>query len=265
MGVFRDLMDQELELRGYSLNTRHDYLNRVHAFVRFCRRPPDQLTLEDIHRYQLSLSHERKVSWSYFNQTVCALRFFYLTVLKKDWDVKHIPFQREGRRIPLVLSREEVRAVLQAVPNLKHRTIFTIQYAAGLRIGEAVHLKVTDIDSQRMVIRVEEGKGGKARYVMLSEHLLTLLREYWKVARPRSWLFPGQGPDRPLVTATLTVVFRKACLVAGISKKATPHTLRHSFATHLMEAGANLRTIQVLLGHSRLSSTAVYYDQRSIM
>jgi site-specific recombinase XerD len=258
MGKFRDLMDRDLQIRGYSPATRSVYLRCVRHFVRFCRRPADQTTLEDLHRYQLHLTQDRKVGWSTFNQAVCALRFFFRTTLRKPWDVAMIPYRKTGRRLPEVFSQEEVLALLAATANPKHRAILTTIYAGGLRTSEALHLRVTDIDSSRMAIRIEQGKGRKDRYVMLSKDLLVLLRAYWLLDRPNSWLFPGRRHDVPLSRRAVWQAFHAAKQAAGITKRVTVHSLRHSFATHLLENGANLRVIQMLLGHRSLRTTEIY-------
>ena len=193
-----------------------------------------------------------------FNQSVGALRFFYGVTLHKSWDIGRIPYQKTRRKLPVVLSQQEVAAILDALTNLKHRAILATVYAAGLRVSEVVALRVSDIDSQRMMLRIEQGKGRKDRYGMLSERLLTVLREYWKSTRPQDWLFPGQTPPRHLTRSSVERVFHKAREAAGITKKVSVHTLRHSFATHLLESGVNLRKIQILLGHTSLRSTQVY-------
>ena len=258
MGKFRELMERDMEIRGFSPHTKQCYLGRLKDFVRHFMRPPDQLTIEDIHRYQLHLTRDRKVSWSVFNQVVAALRFFYGVTLQKDWDIKRIPYQRTGRKLPLVLSPEEVSGVLEALTNLKHRALLMTVYAAGLRVSEVVSLRVADIDSQRMMLRVEQGKGRNDRYVMLGQKLLYVLREYWKIEQPRDWLFPGQIPKRHLTRSAVERVFYQARDTAGITKKVSVHSLRHSFATHLLESGVNIRKIQLLLGHRSLRSTQVY-------
>jgi site-specific recombinase XerD len=189
---------------------------------------------------------------------VCALRFFYGTTLGRTELPERIAYAREPRKLPLVLGADEVVRFLEAVPGLKSRTALTTAYAAGLRASEAVRLKVGDIDSSRMMIRVEEGKGAKDRYAMLSPQLLTILRGYWRLARPRQWLFPGRDESRPVDPQVLHAACRSACKAAGLAKRVTVHTLRHSFATHLLEAGTDIRIIQVLLGHSNLSTTARY-------
>jgi site-specific recombinase XerD len=258
MGEFRDLMERDLRIRGYSPFTREAYLSRVRDLVRYFMRPPDELTVEDINRYQLYLTEERKVSWAYFNQAVSAIRFFYLASLKKNWNIKQIPYQKTGRRLPEVLSREEVDALFKVTTNIKHLSILMTVYSGGLRVGEVVQLRVSDIDVERMVIRIDQGKGRKDRYVMLSKKLVPVLNDYCGKYKPSYWLFPGQKPDRPLDRRSAQRVFKKSKEAAGINKNVTAHSLRHSFATHLLEDGANIRVVQRLLGHRSLNSTAVY-------
>jgi len=259
MGKFHDRMDRELRIRGYSNGTRRLYLSCVRTFVRHFMRPPDELALEHVKRYQLHLTRTRKVSWSTFNTHVCALRFFYGEVLRVDWEIHHIPYQKTGRKLPQILSGVEVCNLFRATPNVKYRTILMTLYGAGLRLSEGLHLRVRDIDSPRMVIRIEQGKGRKDRYVMLSERLLSSLRDYWRQARPPSaWLFCGRPPERPLSRRPVYDAFQRAVEDAGITKKVTIHTLRHSFATHLMERGVSIRVIQRLLGHKSLRSTEIY-------
>jgi site-specific recombinase XerD len=258
MGKFHDKMDADLRIRGYSEHTRRSYLGAVRDFVRYCGRSPDQLGMDDIHRYQLHLTGERKVSYACFNIAVCALRFFYCVTLQRRWDIRKIPFQKRPRKLPGVLSQAEIQRLFAAVPNLKHRAILTCMYAGGLRIAEATRLRVGDIDSDRMVLRIDQGKGRKDRDVMLSSVLLALLREYWKQSRPQDLLFPGRSQNRPITSAAVQRVFTKARKAAKIRKRITPHSLRHSYATHLLEGGTNIRTIQALLGHRSLRSTEVY-------
>jgi len=258
MGKFHDLMDREIRIRGFSENTRQSYLGSMRCFVRHFMRAPDELGVEHVKAYQLYLTKERCVAWSTFNVHVCAIRFFYQRVLKVDWSVEQIPYQRKGKRLPVVLSKDEVVSLLGAVANLKHRAILMTLYSAGLRSGEAVHLHIRDIDSARMMIRVEQGKGRKDRYVMLSTELLAALRSYWREQRPSSWLFPGRDESRPLTRGSVDKFFAQARERAGIEKHITPHSLRHSFATHLLERGVNIRVIQRLLGHRSLRSTEIY-------
>jgi len=228
------------------------------AMVRFFMRPPDELTLEDIHTYQLHLTRDCKVGWATFNHSVGAIRFFYGVTLNKDWDIERIPYQKTGRKLPVVLSCEEVSQLFQVVTNLKHRAILMTAYAGGLRVSEVTHLRVSDVDSQRMMLRVEQSKGRQDRYVMLSHKLLVALREYWKVYKPRHWLFAGQNPEQPLTRASVHKFFKKAKIKAGITKKVSVHGLRHSFATHLLESGVNIRKVQLLLGHRSLQTTQIY-------
>ena len=258
MGTYRDRMERDLQIRGFSPCTQACYLDRMKAFVRYFMRPPDQLSLEDIHTYQLHLTRERKVSWGVFNQAVAALRFFYGVTLEQDWDIRRIPYQKTGRKLPVVLSQGEVQALLQTPKNLKHRALLMTVYAAGLRVSEVVNLQLQDIDSGRRMLRIEQGKGRQDRYVMLSEKLLLVLRQYWRSSRPQPWLFPGQIPGRPLNRSSVQQVFYQARDAAGITKQVSVHCLRHSFATHLLESGVHIRKIQLLLGHKSLHSTEVY-------
>ena len=258
MGTFGDRMERDLQIRGYAPNTQKAYVATVRRFVKYFMRPPDQLTLSDVHRYQLHLTKERRVSFSTFNQAVCALRFFFVVTMETDWEIEQIPYQKTGRKLPEVFSQAEIELLLKCVVNLKHRAILMALYAGGLRVSEVVRLRVTDIDSDRMVIRVEQGKGRKDRFVMLSERLLGALREYWIAYKPTYWLFPGQDPSRPLNRGSVQEFFTKAKKAAGIRKPVTIHSLRHSFATHLLENGTNIRVIQRLLGHRSVRSTEIY-------
>jgi site-specific recombinase XerD len=258
MGVFRDRMEEDLRLRRYSPRTIESYLLRVKQFVGYFMRPPTELGLEHIREYQVYLTEKLGASWEVFNQTVCALRFFYSVTLKSDWDVHRIPYQKTSKHVPVVLSRQEVAALLASVDNLKHRTILATAYATGLRLSELLSLRVSDIDSQRMTVRVEQGKGRKDRYVMLADRLLGQLREYARQYRPMRWLFPGQRPDTPLSSSTPQIVFRRAVKTIGLDKPVSFHSLRHAFATHLLESGADIRRVQVLLGHRSVVSTQIY-------
>jgi integrase/recombinase XerD len=258
MGKFRDRMDDELRLRGYSASTRECYVRGVHNFVRHFMRPPDQLTLEHIRQYQLYLTRDCHVAWSYFNQVVCALRFFYHEVLKKDWDVRRIPYQKTGRQLPEILSPEEVAALFKATGNLKHRALFMTMYAGGLRVSEVSRLRVTDVDPQRMVIRIEQGKGRKDRYVGLSPYLHTVLQAYAKAVQPHTVLFPSRAGGGPLSPRSIHRIFVLATARAHIRKHVYPYSLRHAYATHLLEGGTNLRVIQSLLGHRSLRTTQIY-------
>ncbi len=258
MTELRRRMIEELRLRNYSPNTITVYIRCIAQFAQHFRLSPDELGPEHIRQYQLFLVQQKKVSWALFNQTVCALRFFYHHILHRDWMIEYIPYPRREDKLPVVLSPAEVAAVFEATHNLKHRTILMTIYAAGLRVSEVTHLRVSDIDSQRQVICVRQGKGRKDRQVMLSPKLLEALRIYWKSYRLRVWLFPGESPERPVSSETVWRVCHQAGEAAHLSKPISPHTLRHCFATHLLEEAIDLRRIQVLLGHRNLKTTARY-------
>lgn len=253
----RRRMTEDMTVRNLSPATQRSYISAVSKFSRFFGRSPDQLTLEDVRTFQVHLV-AKGISWPGLNQIVCALRFFYGVTLRRDEIPERITYARQPRTLPEVLSAGEVVRFLEAVPSLRTRVALTTAYAAGLRASEAVSLKVANIDSGRMVIRVQQGKGGKDRYVMLSAQLLGILRTYWRLARPKDWLFPGRDPVNPIEVNVLHAACRSACAASGLAKRVTVHTLRHSFATHLLESGTDIRIIQVLLGHSNLSSTARY-------
>jgi site-specific recombinase XerD len=257
MSPLRRRMIEDMTIRNLSPATQQSYIREVAKFSQYFGRSPDQLGLEEVRSYQVHLT-SRRIAWATLNHTVCALRFFYGVTLGRTDLPALIPYARAPRKLPVVLSREEVIRFLEAVPGLKSRIALTTAYAAGLRLSEVVALKICDIDSQRMLIRVERGKGANQRQAMLSQQLLKILRAYWLRARPRVWLFPGRDPRRPINPKMLAVACQAACEAAGLSKHATVHTLRHSFATHLLEGGTDLRIIQVLLGHNHISTTALY-------
>ena len=252
----RRRMTDDMSLRNLSPATQRSYLHAVSKFSRYSGRSPERLGLEDVRAFQVYLVAQG-ISWPALNQTVCALRFFYGVTLDRPEIPERIAYARTPRKLPTILSADEVIRFLEAVSSLKSRAALTTAYAAGLRASEALSLKVTDIDSDRMLIQVRHGKGGKDRAVMLSAQLLTILRVYWRLARPETWLFPGRG-DTPIHAQVLYGACRSAAKAAGLTKRVTVHTLRHSFATHLLESGVDIRIIQVLLGHSNLSTTARY-------
>jgi site-specific recombinase XerD len=257
MTTLRERMIEDLRIRNYSPRTVECYVSMVARFAAQFPKPPARLGPAEIREFQLKLIQE-KVSWSLFNQAVCALRFFYRVTLPRDFAVKQIPHAKTKRPLPTVLSVDEVRQLLGTVANIKHRALLSTIYATGARITEAVHLQVGDIDGARMLVHIRHGKGGKPRMLPMSQALRELLREYWRAERPRTFLFPGQTADRPLDFTGVQRVFQVARLRARIDKPASVHTLRHSYATHLLELGVDLRTIQKLLGHSCLSTTAIY-------
>lgn len=258
MGVFRDAMEQALALRGLAPKTCSAYLGWVRRLVRFCRVVPDQLTTVHVRAFLLYLTQERKVSFSTFNQALNAARFFFLEVLKRPFVVEGLRYQKAPRRLPVVMNDEEVSRLLAASSSLRDRALLETGYATGMRVGEVTRLLITDLDSGRMVIRVDQGKGRKDRYVMLSPSLLETLRAYWRESKPRVFLFPGVGGTKPLCISAAQKAFGRARLQAGIMKPVSFHTLRHSFATHLVESGTSLRTIQALLGHRSLQTTQRY-------
>jgi integrase/recombinase XerD len=255
MSPLRRRMIEDMTVRNLSPATQRSYAHAVSKFSRFFGRSPNKLDLEDVRAFQVHLV-AGGISWPALNQIVCALRFFYGVTLGNAELPERIAHAREPRKLPVVLGADEVVRFLDAVPGLKHRAALTTAYAAGLRVSEVVGLKVTDIDSSRMVIRVEQGKGRKDRYVMLSAQLLGILRSYWQLARPAHWLFPGRDADHSLQPTALHAACRSACTAAGLDKRVTVHTLRHSFATHLLENGTDIRIIQALLGHANLQTTA---------
>jgi integrase/recombinase XerD len=253
----RRRMIEDMTIRKFAPKTQHDYVQRVKHFAAFLGRSPDTANFEDVRRYQLHLAAS-SAGVSTLNQSVSTLRFLFRVTLGRGDIVNHTQFVHEPRKLPVVLSPEEVARLLGAAPGLKYKAALSVAYGAGLRVSEVVALKVSDIDSKRMVIRIEQGKGHKDRYVMLSPHLLELLRAWYKTARPQGWLFPGQNPVSPMSTRQLTRACHAAAHMAEIGKRVSPHTLRHSFATHLLERGTDIRIIQVLLGHARLDTTALY-------
>jgi site-specific recombinase XerD len=257
MTPLRRRMIEDMKLKNLSARTIDVYASRVATFARHFGRSPQDLGRDDVRAYLLHLI-QKKVSWSVYNQTLAALRFLYEVTLGRKDVLESIPFPKQPKRLPVVLSLDEVTCFFAAVVGIKHRAILMTAYAAGLRLSEVTGLRVADIDSKRMVIRVRQAKGRRDRYVMLSPRLLALLREYWKVVRPTDWLFPGDVPGQPITGKAVHLSCVRAARDAGLDKHVTVHTLRHSFATHLLEAGTDVRTIQVLLGHRKLETTAIY-------
>jgi site-specific recombinase XerD len=252
-------MIEEMRIRNYSRHTESQYIRRVHQFAKHFKRSPEELGAEEVRQFQAHLVMQGTVSHEVVGQFTAALKFLYAHVLKRDdVEIARIVLPKKARRLPIVITAEEVLRMLCLVRDVRERAMLTTTYAAGLRVSEVSRLKVSDIDSKRMVIRVEQGKGGKDRYVPLSVALLTLLRDYWKVHRPKTWLFPGRHPERPITPRAIGRICMKARKAAGITRKVSLHTLRHCFASHLLEAGTNVRVIQLLLGHRSLSTTARY-------
>jgi integrase/recombinase XerD len=256
-------MAEDMQVRNFSPSTIDSYTFHVDKFCQYFGKPADQLGPEQIREFQLYLVNEKKVSWSSFNQAVCALRLLYQVTLGRDWVIKHIPFGKRPKKLPTVLSGDEACRLLQCVQNPKHRTVLLICYAAGLRLSEATHLRVADIDGERRQLNIRQGKGRKARVVPASPRLLDALREYWKIDRPQEFLFPGRTPDVAMHSATLQKACKMAVAYAKITKPAvTPHTLRHSWATGMLEAGVDLLTISKLMGHASFVTTMVYLHVR---
>jgi integrase/recombinase XerD len=257
MSPLRRRMIEDMTVRNLSRSTQQSYLYAVAKFSRHFDRTPDRLGMEEVRAYQLHLVAQ-KLSWSHINQVACALRFFYGITLGHKEALERIVTGKEPEKLPPVLNPEEIVPFLEAVVGLRNRVALTTAYAAGLRIGEVSRLKVSSIDSKRMLLHIEGGKGGRDRYAMLSPRLLDILRAYWKRARPSLWLFPGQEPGSHVSTGALQAACRAARKRARIGKHVTAHSLRHSFATHLLEGGTDIRIIQVMLGHSHLETTARY-------
>lgn len=258
MTRLRQRMLEDMAVRNLAENTQSAYVQQVVAYARHFHRPPEELGPEAVRAYQIHLTQTRMLSPSSVSVATGALRFLYNVTLKRGWGMEEIPMPKRPFRLPVILSPEEVMHFLDSVDNTKHRAILMTAYAAGLRVSEATHLKVTDIDSQRMMLRVDQGKGRKDRYVMLSPRLLDVLRIYWKASRPTLWLFPGDLPGQPITRGAVELACQKAHRASGIAKPITPHSLRHAFATHLLESGTDVRTIQLLLGHRSLATTSRY-------
>ena len=253
----RQRMIEDMTVRNFVEKTRNDYIRQVKTFTAFLGRLPDTATAEDLRRFQL---HQTRtgVRPPSINGSVAALRFFFTVTLDRPEMARHLTFVREPRKMPAVLSPEEVARLLEAAPGPKYKAALSAAYGAGLRVSEVVALKVSDIDSERLLLRIEQGKGRKDRFAMLSPKLLELLRDWYRIARPAVWLFPGRDPMLPLTTRQFARAVDAAASMAEIKKRVTPHTLRHSFATHLLEQKIDVRLIQVLLGHAKLETTVLY-------
>jgi integrase/recombinase XerD len=259
MTPLRQRMIEDMQIRNLSPQTQDSYVQQISQFARYFGKSPAELLPEDIRTYQVYLTNEKRLASSSILIAVSAIRFLFKVTLKREWDLGEVvPTCKKPQKLPTILSPEEVVQFLDCVPGIKHRMILTTCYAAGLRISEAVRLKPYAIDSKRMVIRVEQGKGQKDRYVMLSPKLLQTLRDYWRAVRSTDWLFPGERPGEPITRCAVERVCQSARRLAGVAKPVTPHSLRHAFAVHLLESGTDVRTIQLLLGHRSLATTARY-------
>ncbi len=259
MGTLRKQMDGDLVVRGMSVRTREAYLGAVAGLAKYYGRGPDRIGEQEVQKYLLHLIEERKLAWSSCNIVAQGLKFFYRVTLKRPEAQFAIPRARAPQKLPQILSREDVAALIEKTVNLKHRAILMSAYGAGLRLNEICHLKVADIDSDRMTIRVEQGKGAKDRYTLLSPRLLAELRRYWIAYRPEGWLFTRKDPSRPISDATVHRIYHAAKRRAGVTKSGGIHALRHAFATHLLEAGVDIHTIQRLMGHGHIGSTLRYF------
>ncbi len=258
MGALKDKMKKDMELKNLAERTIETYLKCATNFVRHYGKSPEQMDSESIKDFLYHLLKEKNSSQATINQHYSALKFLYETTLGRDWDTLKIPRSRREKKLPVVLSLDEVGEILKNVQKLKNRAVLTTIYSGGLRLGESTSLKVSDIDSQRMTIRVSQGKGNKDRYTLLGNRALDMLKVYWKRYRPKDLLFPSSAPDKPMHPTTVQKAFQEAPAKTAIRKKASVHTLRHSFATHLLEDGTELPYIQRLLGHSDQRTTAIY-------
>jgi integrase/recombinase XerD len=259
MTPLRQRFIEDMQLRGLAPTTQRSYIHYVAEFAKYFNKSPEHLDLEAVRQYELYLLNERKMAPESVNCFVAAVQLLYIVTLEMPWGNEYFPRVRQGHKLPVVLSQQEVVKFFEHIPSIKYRAALMVCYGAGLRIGEVTKLKVNDIDSERMVIRVRQGKGGKDRYTMLSPRLLEILRSYWRATRPMDWLFPSFfRQERHINQGSLSLACREASRASGIGKRITAHTLRHSFATHLLENGTDVRVIQVLLGHSRIETTAHY-------
>jgi len=251
-------MEEALKLRGCSPRTIKTYLSWVSRFAAYHRRGPEQMGIEEVRAFLIDLITVKKLSRTAMVQAFCALKFFYVHVLSRSFELDALRFPRRRRKLPVVLNESEVRRLLEAAENLQQLAILMTLYSAGLRLSELIHLRVKDIDSIKMLIRVCHGKGGKDRNVLLSPTLLEVLRRYFRSYRPQTWLFYGRTPEQPIHDQTVQRMVRRLCDRAGLRQGVTPHTLRHSFATHLLEQGTEVPYIQELLGHKSIKTTMLY-------
>jgi integrase/recombinase XerD len=258
MSILKDNMTMDLQLKGFSEKTQKTYISHVKAYAKHFGQSPDKLGVIEIKQYLHFLIMERKLSKSYINTAYSALKFFYTVTLDREWEMKQIPRVKKDKKLPTVMSKAEVQKLFDATTNLKHKAILMTVYGAGLRVSEVANLKPNDIDSENMQIHIRLGKGNKDRYTILAKVNLMILREYWKLYRPGIWLFPSVNPVNHLSVRTIERIFEQAKQKAGIKKNASIHTLRHSFATHMLESGVAINYIQLLLGHTSAKTTCIY-------
>jgi integrase/recombinase XerD len=258
MSDFIQSMTISMELRGFAKSTQRTYLAHMQRFVDFCGQDPVSLGYDEVRAFLHQAITVRKLSSAYVNSAYGALKFFYQSVLFREWNMLHVPRVKKKSFLPTILTLQEVRQILDATSNLKHKAILTTIYSAGLRVSEVAHLQITDIHSANMRLLVRQSKGNKDRFSILSENNLFLLRQYWKAYRPNLWLFPGIPDSKPISVRTIQSVFKDSLHAAGISKDVSVHTLRHCFATHLLNQGASILQIKELLGHADIQTTSIY-------
>lgn len=251
-------MQEMMDLRGFAPSTQRTYLMHARHLTNHFSLPFKNMTYDHVRDFLLHAINIKKLSCEYVNSAYSSFRFLYEAVFEREWNMKHIPRVKKKRKFPEVLSKEAVKKILASVSNLKHKAMLATAYSAGLRVGEVAKLKITDIDSKNMQLFIRQAKGNKDRYALLSSSNLELLRKYYKEYHPKEWLFPGQNSSQPISTRTIQAAFNDAKKIAGITKKVTPHTLRHSFATHLIEQGTSLITVKELLGHESIDTTVLY-------
>jgi site-specific recombinase XerD len=265
MSYFKNRFIQELQLKGYSKKTVDNYTKAVERLVGFYKKPPLRISAEEIKEYIIHLKNEKKLDAATCNLNLAAIKYFYRYFKKDDADISNISQQKQIKKIPVVLSTGEVQNLLEHISNLKHKAILTTIYSAGLRLNELVHLEIRDVDSKRMSLHIRDGKGKKDRYTILSSKTLELLRLYYKCYKPRRWLFEGRTPGKPVCPRLIQSIITAAVRKVKLGKKVSSHTLRHSFATHLLEAGYQLQLIQHVLGHKNVKTTTVYTHVTDIM
>lgn len=260
MGKLKEKMRNDMRIRGFSKRTEDAYLSTAEKFIKFYNKSPEKITIDEINRFQYYLKNETNYSWAYFNQYVCSIRFLYNVTLRRNWMIEHIPFHKKSKYLPDVLSKEEIVKMYKEITNLRDKAMFLTLYSTGVRIGELLNITIPDISRSRMQIFIKEGKGRKDRYVIMSKKLLIVLEKYWLSQEEKSYkyLFPGKKLNKPISARIVQKMVSDLGKKSGIKKSVYPHLLRHSYATHLLESGVDLRRIQVLLGHTSLKTTSKY-------
>ena len=260
MGKLKEKMRNDMRIRGFSERTEMAYLSTAEKFIKYCNKSPEKITIDEINRFQYYLKNQTNYSWAYFNQYVCSIRFLYNVTLKRNWMIEHIPFHKKSKYLPDVLSKEEIGKMYKEIINLRDKAIFLTLYSTGVRISELLNIRIKNINRNRMQIFIKEGKGMKDRYVNMSHKLLIILEKYWLSQKVKSYkyLFPGMKIDKSISARVVQKMISDLGNKTGILKRVYPHLLRHSYATHLLESGVDIRRIQVLLGHSSLRTTSKY-------